>query len=287
MDYKNLIPKMKSVRNYKKTEVSQQIIKELKHFYEKGRKLVDEIEIEVFVKDKAEVFEQLECVAGYKENMIEAPQYIIILSDERDYYIENTGYIGQNLMLKAHELGVDSCWITFKNDDEIKKKLMMNSNKKLAAIIAIGYDNNKIKIFNDANIGFNPSKADIKIVEDNISARLGAEDVVFMNKWGNSADADDLSSRGLLDGFNYARLAPSTLNRQPWRFILDDNMVVLAIRNDENINNYEGKVDTGIVMLYFESIIDATLFDATWIMGKPDKAFNIPDDFLIVGYCNI
>lgn len=287
MDYKNLIPKIKSVRDYKKTTVKPEILNELKHFYEKGKKLVNEIEIEVFIKNKDEVFEQLEGIAGYKENMLEAPHYIVILSDENDYYIENTGYIAQGLILKASELGVSSCWITFKDGDEIKKNLMIDSDKKLTALIALGYDDNKIKVFNDANLGYNPSKAEIKIVEDNTSHRLDVEDVVFMNEWGNCADADDLSNRGLLDGFNYARLAPSTLNRQPWRFILDDNLVILTIRYDANINEYEDKIDTGIVMLYFESIIDSTLLDITWIMGKPDKKFNIPDDYKIVGYSNI
>jgi len=288
MDYKKLISKIKSVRDYKKTPVSAEILDELKHFYENGKKLIDNIEIEVFIKNKDEVFDCLEGIAGYKENMIKAPHYIVILSDEKDYYIENTGYIGQNIMLKAYELGVGSCWITFNDGDKIKKNLMIDSEKKLTALIALGYDDNKTKTFNDTDVkGYNPSKADIKKVEDNVSYRLDIEEIVFMNKWENRATTDELSSRGLLDAFNYARLAPSTLNRQPWRFILDDDLVVLAIRCDENINNYEDKIDTGIVMLYFEVIVDSTLLDITWVMGKTKEEFKIPKDYTIVGYSNI
>lgn len=288
MDYKALIPKIKSVRNYKQTTVSPEILKELKNFDNKGKKLIKNIDIHVYIKDKEEVFEQLKGIAGYKNYMLEAPHYIIILSDKKDNYIENTGYIGEGLRLKALELGVNSCWITFEDGEEIKKSLMIDSDKKLTALIALGYDDNKIKVFNAAaDMGYNPSKAEINKVEDNISYRLGVEDVVFMKEWGNCAAADDLSYRGLLDGFNYARLAPSTLNRQPWRFILDDNLVILAMRKDDGINEYEGRIDTGIVMLYFESIVDSTLFDIEWIIGKPDKRFDIPNDYTIVGYSNI
>lgn len=288
MDYKDLILKIKSVRNYKQTTVSPEILNELKTFDDKGKKLIDNIDVRVYIKDKEEVFEQIKDIAGYKNHMLEAPHYIVILSEEKDYYIENTGYIGEILRLKSYELGVNSCWITFEDGEEIKKRLMIESNKRLTALIALGYDDNKIKVFNAAaDLGYNPSKAEIKKVEDNISYRLGVEDVVFMKEWGNSASVDDLSLRGLLDGFNYARLSPSTLNRQPWRFILDDNLVILTIRKDDCINEYEGRIDTGIVMLYFESIVDSTLFDIGWSMGKPDKHFDIPDDYTIVGYSNI
>lgn len=287
MDYKKLIPKIKSVRNYKKTAIDPQILDNLKSFHENEKKLVEDIKIEVFVKSKNEVYEQLKGIAGYKENMIEAPHYLIVLSEEKDYYIENTGYICENIMLKALELGVGSCWITFHHGDEIKKNLMINSEKKLSALIALGYDDNKTKIIYENVSEYNPSRANIKIVEDNTSDRLGVEDIVFIKEWGKKASVEDLSSRGLLDGFYYGRLAPSTLNRQPWRFIIDDNVVVLALRSDASINGYEAKIDNGIIMLYFESIIENTLLDVTWNMGKPEKEFNVPNDFLIVAYCNI
>lgn len=287
MDYKNLIHKIKSVRDYKETKVSEDILYEIKHSYEKGKKLVHDIEIEVFIKNKEEIYEQLEGIAGYKENMIEAPHYIVILSEEKKDYIENTGYIGQGLMLKALELGVNTCWITFNDGNEIMEKLVMDSEKKLTALIALGYDDNKTKAVNETNLDYNPSKANVVIAEDNVSTRIDVSQLVFIKEWGKCADTDDLSSRGLLDAFNYARLAPSTLNRQPWRFILDDGVVVLAIRKDDNVNKYENKIDTGIVMLYFESIIDSTLFDTSWTMGNIGKDYNIPDEYMVVGYCNI
>ena len=50
-----------------------------------------------------------------------------------------------------------------------------------------------------------------------------------MDKWGQAADIEDLETRALLDAFSYARLAPSALNKQPWRFIVDGGKIVLAV----------------------------------------------------------
>ena len=36
--------------------------------------------------------------------MIEAPNYVVILSDVKKGYIENSGYIGERLILKARDL---------------------------------------------------------------------------------------------------------------------------------------------------------------------------------------
>ncbi|MEG0134117.1 MAG: nitroreductase, partial [Clostridium sp.] len=77
------------------------------------------------------------------------------------------------------------------------------------------------------------------------------------------------------------------LNRQPWRFIIDGGRVILAVRKDEFASEYEGKIDVGIAMLYFGLIIEMTMFDLKWILGKIDKDYNVPSDYEIVGYCNI
>ena len=172
-------------------------------------------------------------------------------------------------MLKAKDLGIDSCWITFKDSNAIKEKLDISSDKEVTAIIAIGYEDNK----NTKN--------------KSVSDRLGVEEIVYMGEWGNNANVVDLDERGLLDAFSYARMAPSSLNRQPWRFIIDGGNIVLAVKKDDFTSDYEGSIDTGIAMLYFGLIVDTTMFDLQWNVGSIDKDYKIPDDYEIVGYCSI
>lgn len=287
MNYKDLISHRKSVRNYKNTKVSNKDLSSIINYSKKCKILDPNIDYELLIKDKDEAFDVLKGNAGYLGNMIEAPHYILILSETKQHHIENAGYIGEQLVLKALDLGIDSCWITFKDSDLIKEKLNINTTKAVCALISLGYDANKTKIINTIKTGENYSKCNINVVDDNVSSRLDIEDIVYINEWGNCANLSDLATRSLLEAFYYTSLAPSTLNRQPWRFIIDDNIIVLFSRDDPNTNIYEEKIDAGISMLYFELIVDQTIFDLTWILKEPDKKYSFPENYKIFGYCNI
>ncbi|HHZ03019.1 MAG TPA: nitroreductase [Tissierellia bacterium] len=285
MKYKEIISEIKSVRDYRDEEVSQELFDELKQYYNKAKRLVNDIEIEVLRKN-SEVYEQLKDSAGYNNKMIKAPHYLIFLSEEKEHYIENVGYAAQDIMLKAWSLGIGSCWITFEDGEKIKEKLQIKSDKKLVALIAMGYEvEHKNKVLYENVSEYNPSKADVKVVEDNTSERLGIRDIVFMKKWGEKADPDELVNYGLLEGFTYGRLAPSTKNRQPWRFIVDYGRVVLTLKKDSYVSEYEEKIDTAVIMLYFNAVLESTLYGIEWKFGKPDKDYQVPDDYKIVGYC--
>lgn len=285
MKYKEIISEIKSVRLYKEDEVDVNLLKELKQYYEQGKRLVDDIELEVIRKQRDEVFNQLKDSAGYNNRMIEAPHYLIVLSEEKDHYLENAGYRVQDIMLKAWSLGIATCWISFEDGEEIKKKLNIKSEKKLAALVALGYEDAHNKVLYENVSEYNPSKAEVKIVEDNTTERLGIRDIVFTKEWGEKADPDELVNYGLLEGFFYGVLAPSYKNRQPWRFIVDNGTVVLALKKDIYVTEYEEKIDTAIIMLYFNAIIESTLYDITWKFGKPEKDYGVPDDYKTVAYC--
>ncbi len=287
MDYKDLIARMKSVRDYKKDVLSNEIIQKLDGYCKNSKKLVEGINTEVMLKAKADVYDELKNDAGYNDLMLEAPHYLLFFSEEKDNYIENTGYAVQDIMLKAFELGVGSCWITIRDGELVKNKLGINTDKKLTALVALGLEeDNKNKTIVENVSEYNPSKANVSIVKDNVSERMGVTDIVYMKKWGEKAELDDLVNLGLADAFFYARLAPSTKNRQPWRFMYDNGIVVLAVRKDESTNEYEEKIDAGIVMLYFKLIVDSTLFNVAWKLGKTEKEYEIASDYSIVAYCN-
>lgn len=285
MKYKEIISEIKSVRLYKADQVDPDLLKELEKYYEKGKRLIDHIEVEVIRKQREEVFNQLKDSAGYNKRMIEAPHYLIFLSEEKDHYIENAGYRAQDIMLKAWSLGIASCWISFEDGEEVKEKLGIKSDKKLAALIALGYEDAHNKVLYENVSEYNPSKASVKIVEDNTSERLGIRDLVFVKEWGEKADPDELVNYGLLEGFFYGILAPSYKNRQPWRFIVDRGTVVLALKKDIYVTEYEEKIDTAVIMLYFDAIIESTLYDIRWKFGKPDKDYKVPEDYKIVAHC--
>lgn len=269
MNYKKLIVDGKSVRDFKEKAIESECFNEIESYIKKSKKLLPELNIELKIFDNEETYEKLKNVAGYNGHMIKAPSYAVILSDVKQGYIENSGYIGEKLILKARDLDIDSCWVTFNDSDIIKEKLNISSNKEVTAIIALGYGIDK------------------NIKNKSGSERLGVEKIVYMDKWGINTSIDELEERGLLDAFSYARMAPSTLNRQPWRFIIDGGKIILAVKKDDFTSNYERGIDAGIAMLYFGLIIDTTLFDLKWNLDKIDKDYNIPEDYEVIGYCSI
>lgn len=269
MNYKQLILDGKSVREFKEEAIESKYFNEIESYIKKSKKLLPEVDIELKIFANEETYEKLKNIAGYNGHMIKAPSYAIILSDVKRGYIENSGYIGERLILKARDLEIDSCWVTFNDSDIIKEKLGISSNKEITAIIALGYGIDK------------------KFKNKSGSERLGVEKLVYMDKWGINTSIDELEERGLLDAFGYARMAPSTLNRQPWRFIIDGGNIILAVKKDDFTSNYERGIDAGIAMLYFGLIIDTTLFDLKWNVDKIDKDYNIPEDYEVIGYCSI
>ena len=262
---------LKQIGEYKKDTIDNQKLKTIKDYTQNCIKIDDSIETDVRVLSN-EAYLCLHGVAGYKGNMIDAPHYILILSEKKPYYIENAGYIGQNLILKATEIGIASCWITFSDSQAIKDKLNIVSDKEVVALIALGYDANA------SQKGSATSSIDYKI---------GLDEMVYIDKWGNGADASVLEERGLLEAFAFSKLAPSTLNGQPWRFLLTGGKAILAIKKDKNTNTYEQKIDTGIIMFVFQAIVSSTLFDLKWKLETPVDFIKIPKEFEIVGYCMV
>ena len=57
------------------------------------------------------------------------------------------------------------------------------------------------------------------------------------------------------------------------------------IDKEELKDEYEGKIASGIVMLYFGLIVDTTLMDSKWVFDA--SGYEVPAEYRVVGYCNI
>ena len=68
--------------------------------------------------------------------------------------------------------------------------------------------------------------------------------------------------------FYYIRFAPSSYNNQPWRFVLKDHKVILllAYSSEEQLN----LTDAGIIMYYFESLVNPWDHNKWKLIDKPD-----------------
>lgn len=288
MDYRQMIKEKHSVRDYKDKKVDAKIAKEIRDYANRCPKLVDDIAVDIRFMDYDDVYRQIDGFAGYKGILIEAPHYAILLSEKKDHYIENAGYVGEGICLKAQELGVNTCWITFKDSKTIIHKLNIVTDKEVVGIIALGYGKKvRKRTIGSVKIGGNYTQANMDRKKDAGAGRIPLQQIVFIDKWGREADVDALMERALYDPMDYARLAPSTLNRQPWRFIIDGSKIILAVRDDVETDEYEEQIDAGIAMLYFEGVIEQSLCSIQWDFAAVDNVYGIPEEYKIVASCEV
>lgn len=289
MDYKNLITTKFAVRDYKEKEVDQKTMKAIQEYARKGERLIPDIEVDIRFMGEKEVYTQLDGFAGYQGNLIKGPHYMIVLSEKKEYAVENGGYIGEEVSLKAHELGVDSCWITFSDSKTVIEKLNIVTDKEVVALLVLGYGKGKAQktILGKVKTGGNYTKADMSVKSSYSNKSLPIEEMVYMGEWEKKATVDELLDRALYEPLSCATMAPSTLSRQPWRFIIDGGKVILALRKEEGIQPYEEKIDAGIVMLYFEVVVEQTLCKMKWQLGSVENQYGVPEEYEIVAVCNM
>lgn len=82
----------------------------------------------------------------------EAPLIIVVCADldiitnrlaeslkKINYHQIDIGIAGEHLVLRAHELGLGTCWIGWFNENEARKILKVPSSIKILSFIAVGY----------------------------------------------------------------------------------------------------------------------------------------------------
>ncbi len=287
MNYKKLISERRSVRDFKRKSVDREVLKSLEIYSKVCKRFDESLKTEVKFLDRNSVYDKLVGFSGYNGIMIDAPIYMFVISEEKENHLINAAYVAEDLMFKAFELGVSSTWITLGDRDRVDKVAGVDDGERVVALIALGYSESKAMSVNNAKVGSNYSKSNMSFTSPKMSSRLPLDEIVFDSTWGNSASYEFLEVRGIIDAFNYARLAPSTFNRQPCRYIVDGGKIVLFVREDATTNEYEELIDSGIQMAYFEFVFDDSVFDISWKLAGDNDVYSTPDNYKMVAFCNI
>lgn len=180
----------KSVRKFSMDPVAPPILDQiLNHFIEKTA-LFSGIATEVAILDNRKGQEKFLSMFSVK-----APYYLALYSEESERYQMNAGYVLEQMVLYMCTLGLGTCFI---GASQVRKSERELHGKKLVCLVAFG----KSK-------GAHTRRA----VE---AKRLPLDDLCLVKEvprqWMNQ----------LLEA---ARLAPSAMNSQPWRFVVYDNRI--------------------------------------------------------------
>ena len=102
MELSSIIYKRKSVRKYTGEAVSQQIVEKILAFCKQAKPLYPQIHVEARVVEK----DQVRFYMPWK-----TPQLLAIFSENKPGYLENTGFLFQQVELYLHSLGLGACWM--------------------------------------------------------------------------------------------------------------------------------------------------------------------------------
>ena len=283
MKYLERIEKRKSIREFRKRDLEPEVIREIEDRFLKLHRLLPYIDVELQVRT-GDTGKRLEGVAGYRGNSFMAPAYLIILSDVDDNYIENAGYIAEDLCLELTDMGISHCWLTADNSDAVKRAALVDSPKEAVVVIACGYGK-KEKTRRRLDI-LNPSNVLFRKREGHVAPKIAQEEMVYMDKWGVPVDWDNKSMDPLLDkAFYAAALAPSFLNRQPYRYILKDRLIILCVKREEMTSDADTLLDLGATMMNFNAVASQQ-DDIEWTLGAPAgiSSLDIPEEYEVAAY---
>ena len=287
MNYKKLIEETYSVRDYSEKPISENLKNEIISYFPNSKNLLENIKTDIKILNNSEVYNALNGKAGYNGIMINAPHYIIIYSEKADNYIENSGYKASDIILKATDLGLNTCFITMSDREEISKILNIPEGMEITALIALGYKEKDLKnVSNDTKAGGNYSKANVNIAENAPSYRKDLEELVFSESFGNSATLDELINIGIFEPLRTVLFAPSALNSQPWRFILKSGKVFIAVEDTLHTSSYDEKISLGALMHYFQSVFETDFFGLKWTFDV-SNAPEVPSNFKVEVSCTM
>jgi len=157
-----------------------------------------------------------------------APAYIAFIGDMKDPHIyEKLGYTGEGVILEGTDLGLGTCWIagTF-SSAIVGRHTNLKENEKVLAITPIGYPSNKLTF---------DQKLLLKLTK---KGRKTIEEIVDFN----------ISEEWMKEAIDSARLAPSAMNLQPWKFAINTDDIVVKIDKPKPLK----RLDCGIAMLHFQ-----------------------------------
>lgn len=273
MLFKEYLLGRKSTREYSDRKIEDEKIGQLKII---AKEITEKIGSNLlsfeFFDNGHEIYDKLEGRGGYSGVMIKSPHYfgVKMANGDKETRIK-AAYAMQAVLKSAFEFGIGTCWVDISNiPHSLELELAGDDSHIVNYLFALGYPKEKgffdFKSKISAITGIN--KFDIKReLKSDGSSRLPISELVYLNEWGNNVEYEVLEQWGLDELFYHLRNAPSHLNSQPWRFILDNDVIKLGMLRPEDEANL---TDIGIMMYLFEGLANEMGMKEKWNIQLSD-----------------
>lgn len=232
----------KSNRHFVMDQVEWEVLDDILQFANELPQLFDGIAIEF------KLVSNIEKKQGFHGPFsVKAPYYICISSEKKDNYLLNAGYMMQQLSLYLTAKGLGSCYVGLANPGRGLKSTM-----KYEYIIALAFGETVKPLYRNSLEAKRLPEKDTVVYKEDVNADI----------------------RQIITA---ARLAPSGINNQPWRFVVYKNRIHIFTR--KNVMLYKmmdtnNMIDIGVMMAHLltaaeELWVDISLSQLESLKNKP------------------
>jgi hypothetical protein len=218
MELFDAIPKRRSIRKYAAEEISINTMEQIESYGKSVKRLNENIKTEMdFVSGSA---------VKLDFNLpITAPYYIVFYSEKKDSYLTNAGFMLQQMDLFLFSIGLGSCWLGVGRPEQKVKNDM-----EYVIVLAYGIPD--------------------------VPPRLGFSEFGMSSLYDLSTKRKPISEimAGQDERIEYARMAPSTSNSQPWYFVCQDGRIEVYIAKRAESENFINR--NGVFELIREKVSD-------------------------------
>lgn len=213
----------KSVRSYKKEKLKEELLFQIRAFCRKTSSLSQEIETAVEIIDGEK---EGKSVRGLWK--VDAPYYLVFFSQEKPGYERNAGYVLEQIVLYMTAKGLGTCYLGG------SKAARTVAGMKQMMVVAFGWGEG----------GLSRDRGKVK--------RLPLKELCVYQEEPKG------NVRQILEA---ARLAPSSFNSQPWRFVLSGSQLhvfscrdLLPVRAMASLREFNMGIMLSHIMLAAEEL---------------------------------
>ncbi len=245
------IPKRRSRRQFEPTPVVPELLEHLRTVCTEFRPFPNARAV-VVTESPDRVFRG---AVGPYGKIKGAPAFIAFIGNMDSPHVqEEVGYTGEGIILEATSLNLATCWVGgFFRPKVVASLIGISENERVLAVTPIGYATER------------------QTQEERLMTGFG----LTHRRKALSRIATGLQKSEWTDwikaALEAARLAPSAVNRQPWKIHVEPDSITVSVNRRVPNFNVSRRLDCGIAMLHIEVAALSYGIKGKWEFLKPPQ----------------
>lgn len=201
-----------------------------------------------------------------------ADTYIAGKMGKTQHAEEAFGFSFEKIILKARSKGIGTTWIAgTMNRAAFEKAMYLNENEVMPCVSPLGYPAEKMSL--RETVMRKGVKAD---------SRKSPSELFFSDSFNTPLKPEDCEN--IRDILEAVRLAPSAVNKQPWRIVICGNKAHFYEKRSKGYISADGwdlqKIDIGIALCHFKLVSDESGFETEFSIDDPNLNKDIDTEYI-------